>query len=52
MILSSLARSVEACEDAYGIKDLGPPVQVLGDVIIREDRTISFPNVESTGFAN
>lgn len=50
--LSTLARSAEACEDAYGIKDIGPAVQVLGDVIMREDRTISFPNVESIGFAN
>lgn len=46
MILSSIARSVEACEDAYGIKDFGPAVQILGNVIMRENRTISFPNVE------
>ncbi len=45
-------RSVEACEDAYGIKDLGPAVQILGHVIIREDRAISFPNVECLSSTN
>lgn len=50
--LSTLVRSVEACEDAYGIKDLGPAVQILGHVIIREDRAISFPNVECLSSTN
>jgi len=50
--LSSVARSVKECEDAYGIKDLGPAVQILGDVKIREDRTISYPNVESLSSKN
>lgn len=48
--LSTLARSVEECEEAYGIKDFGPAVQILGHVIIKEDRVISFPNVDCLSF--
>ena len=34
-------------EAFYAIKDGGPMVQTLGDVMFREDRIISFPNVRA-----
>lgn len=45
MDLNTLAESTKDTEDIYGIKDGEPTVQALGDVTIRKDRVICFPNV-------
>lgn len=45
MDVNVFADTTEDTENIYGIKDCDPAVQTLGDVMIREDRVISFPNV-------
>ena len=48
MELNTLSTATADTEEIYGIKDGGSCVQDLGDVAIRENRVISFPNVSPT----
>lgn len=45
MDLNTHTETTEDTEDIYGIKDREPTLQVLGDVTVRQDRAICFPNV-------
>ena len=42
---NTFAETTAETEKLYGIKDQEPMLQHMGDVLIREDRAISFPNV-------
>ncbi|KAL8966299.1 MAG: hypothetical protein Q9183_003432, partial [Haloplaca sp. 2 TL-2023] len=42
--LNTLTSTTKATEEVYGIEDLKPAVQELGNVVIREGRVISLPN--------
>jgi len=45
MDLNTLTETTKDTEDIYGIKDGEPTLQVMGDVTVRKDRVICFPNV-------
>ncbi len=45
MDLNTLTETTTETEDIYGIKDGEPTLQVLGDVTVRPNRAICFPNV-------